>query len=125
MDDVRLVCPRQPMALNFGTANAIVLGFTGTGPSLPIPKDAVYLAVQAWLVGGTGATVYIEGTNDPATNAGTASNWVNLASITLPRAASYTGGPTASDGVEITSAWRWIRAVVATNNGTVFVLAGG
>ena len=125
MDEVRITCGKQPSYFNFSASPATLQTTTTVvGASLPIPKDAVWLSFQAFMSAGT-ATVLLQGTNDPVTNAGTAANWVNLGTVTLPKTAGYTGDNTLSDGLTAISSWRWIRVYVsAISGGTLTCIAG-
>jgi hypothetical protein len=85
----------------------------------------VYATIQA-IYAGSALTAYFQGTNDPLSATGINNNWVNLATITLPRASAFLGDSTTSDGAEVTSSWRWVRVFVSSISGgqASFVMGG-
>ena len=114
MEAVMIKSGEQPRYFPFGTPPNTVNNTTIVAASQPIYKESPYSTFQG-IVSGTGvvtASITIQGTNDPTTAAGVASNWVTLGIISL------TGTTSASDGFTTTATWRFARANVTTISGT-------
>lgn len=120
MSYTTLVTGKQPQYLTFGATRAT--STASVGPSNSTYKDGYFATIQVISTGTV--TAYLQGTNEDATANGTNSNWVNLATLTLPRASSFTGDTTTSDGAQISSAWKYVRVYVGTTTATVSFLLG-
>lgn len=105
--DATPVTGAQPRTM---PVNASATSTTGTTTGSAIPKEAIYATFQ--VVATDTCTVIIEASNISATS----TLWVTLGTITL--------AATGTDGFATASAWRWVRARVTANTGTVTVYMG-
>jgi hypothetical protein len=110
MADMFLKSGEQPRYFAFSA----VLSTTAIAASSPTYKESPYSTFQAIVTGtgSVGATVVIQGSNEPATFNGTKSNWVTIDTYTL------SGTTTATSGSTSTSVWRYVRANVTAISGT-------
>ena len=112
MSNVTLTSGSQPRYMSFGAG---VLSTTTAIASNGIYKESPYSTFQA-IITGTGAvtaTVDLQGSNEPATFAGTKANWVSLGTPL-----SLSGTTTDTKGLVSTSTWRYVRANVSAISGT-------
>lgn len=98
----------QTQTRNFLFSGSAVASVAAASSWLPTTTDNSSLQLVA-LAGVSNLICNFEGTNDPATIAGTASNVVRLGTITLTAAGS--------DGMALGVRWVAVRANIATLNG--------
>lgn len=110
MADMFLKSGEQPRYFAFSA----VLSTTTTAASSPTYKESPYSTFQAIVTGtgSVGATVLIQGSNEPDTFNGVKSNWVTIDTYTL------TGTTTATTGSTSVSVWKYVRANVTAISGT-------
>jgi len=110
--NVTQVRASQPRNLPMNGA-ALTTSAPATGnPTLKGPLNVTFQIISA-----AAATVIIEVTNDAATAAGTASNWLTLVTLTTSGAGT--------DGITSNAAWNWIRARTTVATAATSILIGG